>query len=293
LLLQSRKRDVRMSRRNATLNVMMRVVTFLFLLLANSAVARADVAVPCATSPGCSIAGGRYMALAPEHWDGKTPLPVLVFYHGWRESAEYVVNDPVLKAFSHDNKVLLIAPHGEGNTWSYPGSPGKHRDEFAFAEALVADVKARFPVDPTYFVAAGFSQGASMVWNIACARPALFSAYGALAGGFWEPSPAACSGTGVNLIHIHGTNDATVPMGGRLLRGGVYRQADVRRDWALWLGENGCKAEPTSSAEIRGRLCRQWSSCATAKTLSFCTHDGGHNIHEGDLTALWQFVMRK
>jgi polyhydroxybutyrate depolymerase len=268
------------------------VAAYVLATLTNVAAADAN-GMPCTQSPGCSVAGGRYMALAPRGWDGTAPLPVLVFYHGWRESAEYVIDEPVLSAFAHDKKVLLIAPHGEGNTWSYPGAPGKHRDEIAFAEALAADVKVRFAVSPAHFVAAGFSQGASMVWNIACARPALFSAYGALAGGFWEPSPPACSGEGVNLIHIHGTNDATVPMGGRALRGGVYRQADVRRDWALWLHEDGCKTEPDSHAEIGGRLCRQWSSCAKPKTLSFCTHDGGHNIHAGDLTALWQFVMRK
>jgi polyhydroxybutyrate depolymerase len=253
--------------------------------------AAADRTFPCALPTGCAVAGGRYLALAPEGWDGKTPLPVLVFYHGWRESAEYTVNEPLLIAFARENKVLLIAPHGMGNTWSYPGSPGKHRDELAFADALVADVKARFAVDASRFVAAGFSQGASMVWNIACMRPGLFTTYGALAGGFWEPSPAACAGEGVNLVHIHGTNDATVPMAGRALRGGEFRQADVRRDWALWLTENGCKSEPDGNAEISGRFCRQWSSCAKPKALSFCTHDGGHAIHPGDLALLWRFVM--
>jgi polyhydroxybutyrate depolymerase len=262
-------------------------------MLASMAQANADVALPCTEAPGCSVAGGRYMALTPNGWDGKTPLRVLVFYHGWRESAEFTINEPNLAAFAHEQNVLLIAPHGMGNTWSYPGAPGKHRDEFAFTEALVADVKARFPINPTHFVAAGFSQGASMVWNIACARPTLFSGYGALAGGFWEPSPAACSGAGVNLIHIHGSNDVTVPMAGRALRGGVYRQADVRRDWALWLTENGCKAEPDSNIEISGRLCKQWTSCAKPKQLSFCTHDGGHNIHSEDLAALWRITMGK
>ncbi len=253
----------------------------------------ASAETPCSVSPGCSIAGGRYMALAPPGWDGREALPVLVFFHGWRESAEYVVADPPLKAFVEARRILLIAPHGEGNTWSYPGAPGKHRDEFAFAADLAKDVKARFPVDPRRVVAAGFSQGASMIWNIACRSPGLFTAYGALAGGFWEPSPTLCTGEGVDLIHIHGLNDGTVPMGGRMLRGGLYRQADIRRDWKVWLAEDGCAAEPSLVREVAGRSCRLWSACARPRALAFCTHDLGHEIHESDLEALWTFVEER
>jgi len=125
--------------------------------------AAADSATACARSPGCAIAGGRYLALAPSGWDGRSALPVLVFFQIWRESAKYVVLDPPLRALVDQRGVLLVAPHGEGNTWSYFGAPGKHRDESAFIAALVADVKARFPVDARRFVAAGFSHGASMV----------------------------------------------------------------------------------------------------------------------------------
>lgn len=249
--------------------------------------------VPCSVSPGCEVANGRYMALAPADWDSVTPLPVLVFFHGWRESAEYVVNDPPLKAFVQRHKVLLIAPHGEGNTWSYPGAPGKYRDEFAFAAVLTADVKARFPVDKGRFVAAGFSQGASMVWNLACRTPELFSSFGALAGGFWEPAPVACSGQGVDLVHVHGLNDGTVPMGGRSLRGGVYKQSDIRRDWRIWLAEDQCRAEPAAVNTVAGRACQQWTGCGKPRALALCTHESGHEIHDSDLEAVWAFVQQR
>ncbi len=255
--------------------------------------AAAEAMIPCAESPGCALPTGRYVVLSPAGWDGREVLPALVFFHGWRESAEYVVNDAPLKALVERHRVLLIAPHGEGNTWSYPGAPGKYRDEFAFVSALVADVKARFPIDARRFVAAGFSQGASMVWNIACHAPGLFEVYGALAGGFWEPSPPACKGLGVNLIHIHGTNDATVPMGGRSFRGGIFRQSDIRRDWSIWLKEDGCQAEPNAALTVGGRSCKVWSACAKPKVLSFCVHESGHEIHDSDLEALWSFVEQR
>ncbi len=265
----------------------------LIALCAVLAASVANAASPCAASPGCELPSGRYLALAPSSWDGRTPLPALVFFHGWRESAEYVVADAPIRAFAERHKVLVIAPHGEGNTWSYPGAPGRHRDEFAFAAELARDVKARFAVDPKRFVAAGFSQGASMIWNIACRQPGLFSAYAALAGGFWEPSPAACSGEGVDLIHVHGLNDATVPIGGRSLRGGAFRQSDIRRDWRIWLDENGCSARPSGVDVLAGRSCQVWRGCAKPQALSLCTHESGHEIHDSDLEVVWSFVEKQ
>ena len=91
----------------------------------------------------------------------------------------------------------------------------------------------------------------------------------------------------MNMDEVHAYAAACA---GRRLRGGLYKQADVRRDWALWLLENGCNTTPDKRAEISGRLCDTWSGCGKPKTLSFCTHDGGHNIHAGDLEALWQLA---
>lgn len=134
-----------------------------------------------------------------------------------------MVLDPPLRALVDKRRVLLIAPHGEGNTRSNLGAPGQHRDESAFIAALVADVKARFPVDARRFVATGFSHGASMVWNSACRQPGLFAVHGAMLGGFREPSPEACGGTRGDLVHVHGTHRRSGAFGGRALRGGLFR----------------------------------------------------------------------
>lgn len=259
----------------------------LFLITASAAAA----ATPCMVSPGCTVDGGRYLAHAPSGWDGRAPLPAIVYHHGWQESAEDVVADKVLTAFANRHGLLLVAPHGEGKTWSYPGAPGRHRDEFAFAGALLKDVKARFPVDARRLVAVGFSQGGSMVWNLACHAPGLYSHHAAVAGGFWEPSPTACSGRGVNLIHIHGLADATVPMAGRALRDGRYRQSNLWRDWRIWLEEDQCPELATRMSVQAGRSCRIWNACGRPGALALCLHESGHQVHESDLEALWALVQ--
>ena len=38
----------------------------------------------------------------------------------------------------------LVAPDGAGRTWSYPGSPGHYRDEFAFIGAVLDDIGRRY-----------------------------------------------------------------------------------------------------------------------------------------------------
>ncbi len=184
-----------------------------------------------------------------------------MFFHGWRESAASVLADPVVSAFADAQGLLLVAPQGEGMTWSYPGSPGRHRDEFVFVGQLLADLPQRFPLKPAEIVASGFSQGGSMVWYLACYMPQGFAGFLPVAGGFWEPAPQDCPGGPVNLVHVHGTQDGTVPLQGRRLRGGLYRQADILRDWTVWTRHARCKGRNRlrrmSPARIMSARCRR------------------------------------
>lgn len=242
----------------------------------------------CALPTACALSSGRYQVRLPTQAAANSP--VIVFYHGWRETPEMLLADPVLTGFADAQRAILIAPEGLGQTWSYPGSPGQFRDERPFAEELFAAIRKRFP--DRRIIAAGFSQGASMVWWLACRQPHLADAYVSISGGFWEPSPASCSGAGATLVHIHGKGDVTVPLAGRQIRGGAYRQSDVRRDWAIWLRENSCNVAPSSTLTSGDRACELWNGCGKGKMLAFCLHDQGHQIHSGDLETMQAVLQR-
>jgi polyhydroxybutyrate depolymerase len=250
----------------------------------------------CSISAPCAVAGGFYLVRPPAGRSGKPPAATLVFFHGWRESAAGTIADPVLTTFADKHNILLVAPHGQGETWSYPGSPGKHRDEFAFTAAMLDDLAIRFKVDPARLIASGFSQGGSMVWNLACRMADRFAVFAPVAGGFWEPSPQSCTSGPVALIHLHGIKDGTVPMAGRSLRGGVYKQADIRRDWRVWLAANGC-AVPLGDVVMPGEVapgdfaCQRATSCTSAKPLALCLRDGGHMLMAEDLETAWSFAQ--
>ncbi len=176
-----------------------------------------------------------------------------------------------------EKRILLAVPEGLDARWYVrPGGP-RPRDDLAFAAAVVDDVQKRHPVDPARVVASGFSAGAFLTWTLACERPGRFTGFLPVAGGFWHPVPEGpCPGGPVNIRHVHGLADRTVPMAGRALSGGA-RQGDMRASLATALVTNACSAVPEVRDE-NGEICISWNGCRDGKSLTFCTHPGGHDM---------------
>jgi polyhydroxybutyrate depolymerase len=187
----------------------------------------AGPASACDDKTRCEVKEGFYLVRPPAGWDGKSPLPTAVFFHGYHGSAEDVMKDEGLGRTLSELGVMLVAPNGNNTTWSFPGVQQDGRDDFAFVNAVLDDVEKRFSVDRRRLFATGFSVGGSMTWNIACKMGGRFAAYAPVAGAFWDPLPTACPGAPFSLRHVHGTADNTVPMKGRWVGIGRFKQGDV------------------------------------------------------------------
>ncbi len=235
----------------------------------------------------CPVPGGEYHAAPPAGWDGETPLPVTLHFHGFAQSSVHVLrNDTVRQAYS-DAGVLLVAPNGiqpegERRTWAHQGSPADGlRDETAFVAAVLDDVARRFPIDPTRIRAAGFSQGGSMVWHLACFMGDRFQAFMPVAGGFWRPHPPECPSGPVNLLHVHGTNDRVVPLAGRSVAGGIATQGDIFEGFAYWRAHNLVTGGEPARRDDGGFQCQRWVAEATGTELQLCLHPGQHSLPGG------------
>jgi len=248
---------------------------------------------PCPTAAGCSVASGSYRIVLPPQAAAGRPVGAILYFHGYQGSAAEVIADPGLLAVARRLGVALIAPDGAGRTWSYPGSPARNRDEFAFVGQVLDDVVARFPVDPGRILASGFSQGGSMVWYLACRMPTRFAAFAPIAGAFWEPLPQRCEGPRPPLVHVHGTSDKTVPLAGRPLRSGA-RQGDVFKSFAI-LEPGGCTAGWTGAVRTdiaAGELsCRVAVGCDGPARLELCLHAGGHEADPAWVERAWRLTM--
>jgi len=249
-------------------------------------------AQPCPAEGGCSVAGGSYRILIPPGGRPGQRYGAIVYFHGYQGSAAETIADDALAGVARRLGVALIAPEGLGRSWSFPGSPSRRRDEFAFVGQVLDDATRRFPVDPQRLMASGFSQGGSMVWYLACRMPTRFAAFAPIAGAFWEPLPQACEGPRPKLIHVHGTSDTTIPLAGRMLRQGA-RQGDVFRSLAVLAG-GSCAAGwadlPGQAVPGTALTCRLASHCGGAR-LELCLHDGGHFADAAWVERAWRLMM--
>lgn len=219
---------------------------------------------------------GRYYVEAPAGWDGSSPLPVIVWFHGYNGSGAAEIRNRGLVGDWTGGGYLFVAADGRDRTWSTRGAPGAGRDDLAYVRAVIADVMARYPTDPGRIVAAGFSQGASMVWSVACFIGAPFTHFAPVSGDFWQPLPESCDAGPIAMRHTHGAADTTFPVAGRPVE--QSHQGNLFRGWDVLRAADGCAAEPDATGVAVGEaLCSIWSSCS-AGGLQLCFHRGGHMI---------------
>ena len=230
----------------------------------------------CGAGGKCAVPGGYYLAEAPPGWDGSSPLPVVVYFHGWNASPEGTFRNRSMVHPVLERGALFVAPYARIGYWRQIGAGRAEggRDEAAYIRMVMADVAARWPVDRTRTLAAGFSRGASMVWNLACYTGELFTAYLPIAGGFWNSTPTDCPSGPVSLRHIHGLSDTVVAFG----EVGVYNSMPITDGMAFLRDLDRCAAKPDGSVSLPKYDCDIWSACGSGRELQLCTHPGGHSI---------------
>ena len=224
----------------------------------------------CGPDSRCEIEEGYYLAAPPPDWDGASPLPLIVYFHGWNGSPEGTFRNRAMLRAAHRRGALFVAPYARSGYWRQIGEGrAEHgRDEAAYARAIAADIRARWPIDEARTLASGFSRGGSMVWNVACYVGG-YAGYAPIAGGFWDETPSDCPAGAASIRHIHGLKDRVVAYD----EVGVYNSAPIPEGLALFRNLNN--SEISEFFETRRFRCERWSG---DKALEVCLHEKGHSI---------------
>ena len=247
-------------------------------------------AEPCGTPAGeCPTAHGFYRLALPEGAAEAVsgPVPAVIYLHGWGSNSAAAMRNKAMRAVLAARGYALIAPEGirtsatrKQKNWAGRDGWVYQRDDLAFL-AEVLDDAAAHGIDRDRVLMAGFSRGASMVWDIACHAPGTARAYAPVAGAFWEPLPERCQG-GADLFHTHGWADRVIPLEGRSVAGGTLTQGDTFASLKILRAANGCETEQpdVSGIEPDGIWRRTWSSCQRGQ-IELMLHPGPHGTPTG------------
>ena len=187
-----------------------------------------SLAHACEGRIACQLGDRSYHLRVPDQWDGTSPLPVLLHFHGWGRQGSLIVQHQRVAIKGVADHVLLLAPNGLHGSWAF--RTNRSRDT-AFAVDVIEDAARRYPIDRSQVFVSGYSWGANMAWRFACEEGDLIAGLIAVSGTLSQNEECAAAPAEVRQVFGLGDNVLPFPMG----PGG-----DQTYPVALWRKAFGC-----------------------------------------------------
>lgn len=232
----------------------------------------ADDAAACLDQTPCLLDDRSYHVKLPDDWDGVTPMPVMLHFHGWARQGTLIVKHGRISGATRTRGVLLLAPNGINKTWDFWGPGSRDTD---FAASVIEDAAQRYPIDRSQIFVSGYSYGSAMAWRYACENGTEVRALLAVSGTLNQNEE--CDTTPSEVRHVHGLRDTVLdyPFG---------PDGDEMYPTALWRRELACDiptgrdSYSTTPEDTFKRTI--WADCADGKVV-FDQHERGHFIPRG------------
>jgi polyhydroxybutyrate depolymerase len=226
----------------------------------------------------------------PASYPGTEPLPFVFVFHGYTMSGQEMVDITQYQAIADREGVALAFPDGEGgpDSLAYPWNienPGQTvcgagqdadatGNDFAFLDAIKADVEQDQCLDAAHIFATGFSMGGYFSHHIGCYRTDI-RAVAPHSGGTLADLSVCATGR-VPIIIFHGTADSVID--------DACDDPTVKPDTGfpasatLWAEKNGCSATysttPTVGADGGTGQCYLYDGCPDGGQVELCTFNG-------------------
>ncbi|MEP6623159.1 MAG: PHB depolymerase family esterase [Acidimicrobiia bacterium] len=237
-----------------------------------------------------------YRVHVPPRIDSSALVPVVLALHGGVGSGAQFERNSGFDALADRNRFVVVYPDGipiggasvfaRGRVWNGgkccgPAATGDV-DDVTFLTRVIDSVRGRFHGDPRRVFVTGHSNGAIMAYRLACERADRIAAIGVQAGTLEIPT---CSPSRpVSVLHIHGTADRNIPIGGG--RGIGMSGTDFfppQQAVEILAGADRCPARPTVrvDAENSDVSTRTWSPCGQGTAVEFVTVTGAPHAWMG------------
>lgn len=218
-----------------------------------------------------------YILHVPPRYDGATPLPLVLNFHGFGSSAGQQSLYSQLHPKADAEGFIVVSPDGTGEPrrWNTIMSPDG-ADDVGFIGALLDTLQRDLCIDSSRVFAAGMSNGAAFAQRVACAMPGRIAAVAAVTALVY---PGNCTADQpIPVIGFHGTADPCVPFEGGVSRCGAGLPVPPIEQSALnWAKHNGCNTAPSQTEFTASVRAIAYSECdgETAVVL-YVIEGGGH-----------------
>ncbi|WP_187428183.1 hypothetical protein ROLI_003180 [Roseobacter fucihabitans] len=254
----------------------MKLLVLVFALMVTPVLAMGPWKEACEGAVPCPLGERSYHIKEPDGWDGVSPLPLLMHFHGWQRQGTLqgtlIVRHDRISGATRKRGVLLVAPNGLRRSWDFwkPGS-----GDVDFARAVLEDVKARYQVRDKQVFVSGYSWGSNMAWRFVCEDGNDIAALLAISGALDQRETCATAPTEVR--QVYGLNDQVLrfPQGPN---GEQDHAVRLRRDkFGCGTGQSFGTWQQVPFLTLERTV---WEDCISGR-ISLDIHPGGHFIPHG------------
>lgn len=192
----------------------------------------------------------------PSSYSKETAVPLLIDLHGYTGNGQSQASYTFLQSAANTRGVAYVAPDGlkdssGGRFWNASSAccnfGGSKVSDVEYISDLIKEISSKVAIDQTRIYLFGHSNGHFMSYKFVCSTDSAIAAVAGLAGAM-ENDPSACNKLPMNVLHIHGTNDATIAYEGGSIFGNPYPSAD--QTVAQWVKINSCSKPAESEIDL-------------------------------------------
>jgi polyhydroxybutyrate depolymerase len=232
-----------------------------------------------------------FVAYLPQGSNPTTPLPFVYVFHGASQTGAELYDMTEYAKLADSEGIAVVFPDGQGASsatstgalapWNVTDGPAccgvgalvsnPSPVDFAFLDAIKADVSEDQCLDSAHVFATGFSMGGYFSHHIACDRPDFRAA--APHSGATIASLDTCKTTHMPIIIFHGNADGLIAPG--CDDPSSAPQSGFPASATLWAKKNGCAATYTTIPETgtggNNGQCYLYDGCPPGGQVELCT----------------------
>ncbi len=210
----------------------------------------------------------RLIIYVPKTFKNTTHHALIVAFHGYSSGPFAMEKISHFNKVADSNNTIIVYPEGTTSWvglrgWNTGIHPSIRANDILFVSNMLNDVQSNLCVNPNQIYATGFSNGGSLVAQLACQMSNRIAAFSSVSGAYVTAFKTCLALRPIPIIEFHGTKDTIVP----------YVGLEEKKEFAAltwvnrWAKKDTCTTQPTIINETKKIIKYTWSGCSSNSSI--------------------------